>query len=114
MANWISSVGEDGEARKQFFKPENHARIIQRAHYYPGGSEILIELIAEKSTGRILGAGAAGKEGVSKRIYIIATAITAGMSIGELTSLDLSYAPPFAPVWDPVLVAANDFKKKME
>ncbi len=84
-----------------------------RAHYYPGGSEILIKLIAEKSTGRILGAGAAGKEGVPKRMDIIATAITAGMSVGELASLDLSYAPPFAPVWDPVLVAANDFKKKM-
>ncbi|MCX9010023.1 MAG: FAD-dependent oxidoreductase [Candidatus Methanoperedens sp.] len=87
---------------------------VTRAHYYPGASRIWIKLIAEKSTGRLLGAEAAGKEGVPKRIDIIATAITAGMTGGEMASLDLSYAPPFSTVWDPVLVAANDLKKKVE
>jgi NADPH-dependent 2,4-dienoyl-CoA reductase/sulfur reductase-like enzyme len=83
-----------------------------RAHYYPGGSRILVKLTSEKSSGRILGAAMAGREGVPKRIDIIATAISAGMTVDELGSLDLSYAPPFAPVWDPILIAANELKKK--
>jgi hypothetical protein len=49
----------------------------------------------------------AGPEGVSKRIDVFATALANRMTLAEMSSLDLSYAPPFAPVWDPVLVAVN-------
>ncbi|SNQ60713.1 hypothetical protein MNV_20089 [Candidatus Methanoperedens nitroreducens] len=55
----------------------------------------------------------AGGEGVPKRIDVIATAITAGMTAEDMCSLDLSYSPPFAPVWDPVLIAANELNKKI-
>ncbi len=84
-----------------------------RAHYYPGGSKIRIKLIAEMNTGRILGAEMVGREGISKRIDVFATAIAAKMTVEDIGDLDLSYAPPFAPVWDPILIAANDLKKKI-
>ena len=84
-----------------------------RAHYYPGGSKIRIKLIAERNTGRILGAEMVGREGVSKRIDVFAAAIAAKMTMEDIGDLDLSYSPPFAPVWDPILIAANDLKKKI-
>jgi NADPH-dependent 2,4-dienoyl-CoA reductase/sulfur reductase-like enzyme len=86
---------------------------ISRAHYYPGGSKIRIKLIAEKNTGRILGAEMVGREGISKRIDVFATAIAAKMTAEDIGELDLSYAPPFAPLWDPILIAANDLKEKL-
>ncbi len=84
-----------------------------RAHYYPGGKSITIKLIMEKKNGKILGAQMVGGEGVSKRIDIVVAGLYKGMTIDELSRLDLSYAPPFAPVWDPLLVAANDAVKKV-
>jgi len=85
-----------------------------RAHYYPGGSKIRVKLIAERRTGRLLGAEMVGRDGVAKRIDVFATALHARMSIDEIAGLDLSYAPPFAPVWDPILIAANDIEKKLK
>ena len=84
-----------------------------RAHYYPGGSMVWVKLIAEMNTGRILGAEMVGREGISKRIDVFATAIAAKMTVEDIGDLDLSYAPPFAPVWDPILIAANDLKQKI-
>jgi CoA-dependent NAD(P)H sulfur oxidoreductase len=85
-----------------------------RAHYYPGGSKIRVKLIAERRTGRLLGAEMVGRDGVAKRIDVFATALHARMSVDEIAGLDLSYAPPFAPVWDPILIAANDIEKKLK
>ena len=87
-----------------------HSR--SKAHYYPGSAPIHVMLVYERGTGRILGAQMAGA-GISKRIDVLASAITANMDIETLSSLDLSYAPPFAPVWDPVLIAANVAKKEV-
>ena len=84
-----------------------------RAHYYPGGKPITIKLIMEKKNGKLLGAQMVGGEGVSKRIDIVVAGLYKGMTIDELSRLDLSYAPPFAPVWDPLLVAANDALKRV-
>jgi NADPH-dependent 2,4-dienoyl-CoA reductase/sulfur reductase-like enzyme len=78
-----------------------------RAGYFPGAQPIKIKLLAERRSGRVLGAQIVGNEGAAKRIDVIATAITAEMTVEEMTALDLSYAPPFAPVWDPVLIAAR-------
>jgi NADPH-dependent 2,4-dienoyl-CoA reductase/sulfur reductase-like enzyme len=78
-----------------------------RAHYYPGRKSITIKLVAEKGTKKLLGAQAIGGEGVAKRIDVFATAIWAGMTLDEIAWLDLTYVPPVAPVWDPVLVAAQ-------
>jgi NADPH-dependent 2,4-dienoyl-CoA reductase/sulfur reductase-like enzyme len=84
-----------------------------RAHPYPGGSPITVKLIFEPNTGRVLGAQMVGREGVAKRIDSVATALHARMTVADLAAVDMSYAPPFAPVWDPVLIAANQAIKKV-
>ena len=84
-----------------------HVDSTTRAGYYPGAKPIRVKVIAEKRSGRLLGAQIAGREGAAKRIDVFATAIWNEMSVDEVLSLDLSYAPPFAPVWDPVLIAAR-------
>jgi len=68
---------------------------------------VKVKLVAEKRTGRVLGAQIVGGRGAAKRIDVFATAITARMDVGELADVDLSYAPPFSPLWDPVTVAAR-------
>ncbi len=78
-----------------------------KAGYFPGAKPIRVKLIAEKRTGTLLGAQIAGREGAAKRIDTLATAIWNGMGVDEVLGLDLSYAPPFSPVWDPVLIAAR-------
>ena len=78
-----------------------------RAGYYPGAGAITVKMTAEKGSGRLLGAQIVGMEGAAKRIDIIATAVTAGMTVANLVDLDLSYAPPFSPVWDPIQTAAR-------
>jgi NADPH-dependent 2,4-dienoyl-CoA reductase/sulfur reductase-like enzyme len=80
---------------------------------YPGSQPITITLILDKTSSRLLGAEMVGKEGVAKRIDIFATALHNQMTVQSIAELDLSYAPPFAPVWDPVLVAANVGVKKV-
>jgi NADPH-dependent 2,4-dienoyl-CoA reductase/sulfur reductase-like enzyme len=84
-----------------------HVDSTTRAGYFPGAKPIRVKLLAEKRTGRLLGAQVVGREGAAKRIDVFATAIWNEMSVDEVLSLDLSYAPPFAPVWDPVLIAAR-------
>jgi NADPH-dependent 2,4-dienoyl-CoA reductase/sulfur reductase-like enzyme len=72
-----------------------------------------VKLVFDEGTGRLLGGQIVGAEGVAKRIDTLAAALAAGMSVSELAAIDMSYAPPFAPVWDPVLVAANQAMKKL-
>jgi NADPH-dependent 2,4-dienoyl-CoA reductase/sulfur reductase-like enzyme len=78
-----------------------------RAGYYPGAAPIRVKLVAERGTGRVLGGQIVGEEGAAKRIDVLATAIWNSMSAADLSSVDLAYAPPFSPVWDPVLIAAR-------
>ena len=84
-----------------------------RAHYYPGGSEIEITMLGDRETGRVLGASMVGREGVSKRIDTVAAALHTEMTAHQLSYLDLAYAPPFSPVWDPVLTAAKVLEGKL-
>ncbi len=83
------------------------AKSKTRAGYYPGVGWITVKLLAEQGSGRLLGGQIVGLEGAAKRIDVLATAITAGMTAQQLVDLDLSYAPPFSPVWDPVQTAAR-------
>jgi len=78
-----------------------------RAGYFPGAQPITTRLIAERGTGRLLGGQIVGREGAAKRIDVLATAIWNAMTVRALVDVDLSYAPPFSPVWDPVLIAAR-------
>ncbi|MGX1971758.1 FAD-dependent oxidoreductase [Streptomyces kronopolitis] len=78
-----------------------------RAGYYPGARPMHVKMLAERRTGRLLGAQIVGREGAGKRVDVAAVALTARMTVEQMTALDLGYAPPFSPVWDPVLVAAR-------
>ncbi|MFF6806887.1 FAD-dependent oxidoreductase [Streptomyces sp. NPDC012616] len=84
-----------------------------RAGYYPGASPMTVKMLAERRTGRLLGVQIVGREGAGKRVDVAAVALTAGMTVERMTSLDLGYAPPFSPVWDPVLVAARKATAKV-
>lgn len=84
-----------------------------RAGYYPGAGPITVKLWAETGSGRLLGGQIVGIEGAAKRIDVLATALHAGMSVGQIVDLDLSYAPPYSPVWDPVQTAARQVVKKV-
>ncbi len=78
-----------------------------RAGYYPGAGPIWVKLVAEPGSGRLLGGQIVGVEGAAKRIDVLATAVWAGLAVQELALLDLSYAPPFSGVYDPLLIAAR-------
>jgi NADPH-dependent 2,4-dienoyl-CoA reductase/sulfur reductase-like enzyme/rhodanese-related sulfurtransferase len=97
------SSKQAGAAGFSFFT--SLTRDWSHAHYYPGAASVLIKLIAEEGTGRLLGAQVVGQKGVDKRVDALATAITARMSVFDLESLDLAYAPPFGSANDPVNVA---------
>ncbi len=82
-----------------------------RAGYYPDPGQITIKLIAEKSTGRLLGAQIVGTRGSARRIDIPAVALHAGLSVEDMINLDLGYSPPFSSVWDPIHIAARQTLK---
>ncbi|MFC5954047.1 FAD-dependent oxidoreductase [Streptomyces pratens] len=84
-----------------------------RAGYYPNASPMTVKMLAELRTGRLLGVQIVGREGAGKRVDIAAVALTAGMTVEQMTMLDLGYAPPFSPTWDPVLVAARKATAKI-
>ena len=83
------------------------------AGYLPSAQGMTIRMVAERGTGRVLGAQILGGPGSAKRIDTVATAITAGMTVTDVTELDLAYAPPFSSVWDPVAVVAREAIKSV-
>lgn len=105
----ISRTGlSEKEAREFGFEYE--AKVIHASNfagYYPGSEKISVKLVAEKSSGRLLGGQIVGNAGSAKRIDTLATAISAGMTAKQFIHLDLAYAPPFSNVWDPLQIAAR-------
>jgi NADPH-dependent 2,4-dienoyl-CoA reductase/sulfur reductase-like enzyme len=105
----VSVTGLTEKAAAQLGRAARAVRIEHgsRAHYYPSHGPIRVKLVWDPSDGRLLGAQIAGPVAEAKRIDVLATALHHGLTIEDLQRLDLSYAPPFSPVWDPILVAAN-------
>jgi CoA-dependent NAD(P)H sulfur oxidoreductase len=101
------------QAREAGFAPR--AATVRAASHarYLGGKEMLVKVVADRATGRLLGAQLAGSEGVAKRVDVFATALHARMTVEEVAGLDLSYAPPFSTVWDPVLIAAQEMLREL-
>lgn len=101
------------EAKEAGFDP---AQVVvktrSRAHAHPGATFIHVYMIGDKNTGRLLGAQMVGKEGAAHRINAAAVALHAQLTVARFSQTDLSYAPPFGPVWDPLLTAANQLLKK--
>ncbi|MED3551613.1 CoA-disulfide reductase [Cytobacillus praedii] len=95
-----------------------HIHPSSHAGYYPGAAPISLKLIFDQETGRILGAQAVGADGADKRIDVIATAIKGGLTVEDLTHLELSYAPPYSSAKDPVnmagYVATNVIEGELE
>ncbi len=85
-----------------------------RASYYPGSRDNKICLVLDRKTGRLLGAQGVGSESIAGRINVFVAAITCGMTVSEVNELDLVYAPPVAPVYDPILIAASQAMKKVD
>ncbi len=85
-------------------------RSRNRAHYMPGGHPFFVKLVYEAGSGRLLGAQIVGHGNDALRIDAVAALIHKGATVEDLRALDLAYAPPFSPVWDPLLVAANQAK----
>lgn len=76
-----------------------------RAGYYPGARPIRTEIIAERGSGRLLGAQIHGQEGTAKRIDVLAMVLWHGTGVDDVLNSNVAYAPPFSPLWDPVLIA---------
>ena len=109
-----TGIVEHREAVAAGFEPVSaEVTTITRAHYYPGWSRMVVHATADADTGRLLGANMVAEEGAAHRINSVATAITAGMTVDDVGSLDFGYSPPFGPVWDPVLGVAKGLGGKL-
>jgi len=84
-----------------------------RAGYYPGAGPISVKLVADPADGRLLGGQIVGVEGAAKRIDVLAVAVWTGMRVQDIELVDLSYAPPFSGVYDPLLIAARQAAKRL-
>ncbi|MBM4305899.1 MAG: dehydrogenase [Deltaproteobacteria bacterium] len=103
------------EAEKEGFHPiQAIVRGYDRAHYYPGGKESTLKVIADQKTGRVLGGQAIGEGPSDKLIDILAMALHGKMTAQDLANVDLAYAPPYSPALSPVIVAANVLTNKLE
>ncbi len=91
---------------------EKVTRWHSRAGYYPESAEITVKLTVLKDSGAVIGGEICGRDYAGIRINTVAAAVTAGMNIKDLAYLDAAYAPPFSPVWDPILAAAQNFMKR--
>jgi NADPH-dependent 2,4-dienoyl-CoA reductase/sulfur reductase-like enzyme len=101
------------QARAAAFQPDSVTLTSTSRAGYFHGQPILLKLVWERSSGRVLGCQMAGQEGVAKRIDVVAMALQARMTVEDLLHSDLSYAPPFAPVWEAILIAAHEAQKKL-
>ncbi len=89
------------------------AQTRTHAGYYPGAEKMTVKILAEPGTGRLLGGQIVGGKAAGKRIDVVATALHARMTLDEMVHLDLSYAPPFSGVWDPVVIAVRQAIKQV-
>ena len=109
-----TGIVDHERARVAGFEPVSSTiTTISRAHYYPGWSRIVVHATADEDTGRVLGVNMVGEEGTAHRINSVATALAEELTVSELENLDFGYAPPFGPVWDPVLGVAKALGEKL-
>jgi NADPH-dependent 2,4-dienoyl-CoA reductase/sulfur reductase-like enzyme len=101
----------ESQARAEGFDPAQAVVEARDRAAYFRARPVSVQLVADRRSGRLLGGAVLGEYGVEGRINVIATALTARLPLEELASLDLAYAPPYAPVWDAVLIAARQLLK---
>jgi NADPH-dependent 2,4-dienoyl-CoA reductase/sulfur reductase-like enzyme len=100
------------EARANGFNAEAVTIETRSRARYLGGQPLRATLVVDRESGRLLGGQIAGEEGAARRIDVLATALTARMALSDFVHLDLGYAPPYGPVYDPWLIAAWEALKK--
>lgn len=116
----VAATGSNEKRLKQMGIPYQAIHIHPGSHagYYPGAYPISLKLLFHPETGQIYGAQGVGKDGVDKRIDVIATAIKGNLDVFDLTEVELSYAPPYSSAKDPVnyagYVATNIMEGKVE
>jgi len=79
----------------------------------PGAGKVTIKLIVDRRSKRLLGANLFGDEGAVLRANTLGVAIQHKMTVDDVARFDMIYSPPFAPLWDPILIAANEARKKV-
>ena len=84
-----------------------------RVEFFPGAKPTLLKIVADQSSGRLLGGNWIGSDGEARKINVLAVALQQGMTLEAISRLDLAYSPPFSPVWDPLLIAANLLKRQV-
>jgi rhodanese-related sulfurtransferase len=101
-------TGLSEKLAERFKIPHRSVTIVAGSHagYYPGASPITLKLTFDPESGRVLGAQAVGRDGVDKRIDVVATALALKATVRDLAGLDLAYAPPFGSAKDPIHMAA--------
>ncbi|HUB83387.1 MAG TPA: FAD-dependent oxidoreductase [Bryobacteraceae bacterium] len=109
----FATTGLDaGRARAEGFSPAAVQIEAKSKPGYFGGSNTFVELVADRTTRRLLGGSVVGDDGAAGRINVIAGALQTGMRVEQFEQLDLAYSPPYATVWDPVLIAAQQLMKE--
>ena len=110
---YVGKTGLDKqEASENGFDPvEKEIKSVTRAGYYPNKKSILIRLVADKKSRRILGTQIIGGEAVKGRIDLIAFALLIRATVDDLASYDACYVPPVSPVWEPINIAASQTAK---
>lgn len=100
-------VGVNETTLRRLGRPHQalHLHPTSHAGYYPGAEPLALKILFDPDTGALLGAQAVGREGVDKRIDVVATALRAGLTVHDLADLELCYAPPFGSAKDPVNLA---------
>lgn len=109
-----SGLSEREAERYGFAYVSAKVEATSRAGYYPDAKPITLKCLAERGSRRLIGAQVIGHEGAAKRIDVLATAMWAGMTVDDVVELDLGYAPPFGPVWDPVHHAARQLVRALD
>ena len=86
---------------------------LSRAGQMPGSQRVLVTLIADRRSGKLIGGNVAGQDGAGLRGHALTLAIQQGMTVESFRTSDFAYAPPFSPLWDPLLVAANALARSL-
>ena len=103
-----TGIIDHDRAREAGFDPVSETITAgSRSGYYPGNEATTVTLTADRKSGRLLGGTINGEDRAAVRINTLAGALHEGTTVGEFERYDLAYAPPFSPVWDPLLVAAK-------
>lgn len=106
-------IGSEEAEESGFSVVTEHVVGNSKVGFYPGNAKVHIIAIADKKSKRMLGANVYGENGAVLRANTLGVAIQNKLTLDEISRLDLIYTPPYAPLWDPILIAANQIRKKV-